>query len=196
MSAPLQRILQLLHLAENLKFELRHSWLSNGRRESVAEHTWRLALMVMLLAPYLKQPVDEKKALKMALIHDLVEAITGDIPAFTEEDHQQVNKYENECRAIEQIRDILGNELGEELYAIWHEFEDLTSQEAKFVKALDKMECQLQHNEADIDTWNELEKQNIFSLMEPYCNFDPTIKELHDILVIEGKAKLQQVTYE
>src|SRR6056297_1491823 len=82
LQSELTKVLKLLNLAEKLKFELRHSWLSNGRQESVAEHSWRLALMVVLLAPHLGEPVNMEKALKMALIHDLVEAEAGDVPVF------------------------------------------------------------------------------------------------------------------
>ena len=67
-------ILELLKLAERLKFELRHSWLSNGRQESVAEHTWQLALMAFLVHRHLEKPVVLEHVLKLILIHDLVEA--------------------------------------------------------------------------------------------------------------------------
>src|SRR5579883_513093 len=86
----LRRMLEMLHIAENLKHEMRHSWLSNGRQESVAEHTWRVAFMVILMAPYLDQAVDIEKCLKLALLHDLAEAETGDIPVF--ENQQQDRK--------------------------------------------------------------------------------------------------------
>lgn len=75
-------ILQVIALAEKLKYEMRHSWLSNGRQESVAEHTWRMSLMAILVEPYLDQKVNIEKLLKMVIIHDLVEAEAGDIPAF------------------------------------------------------------------------------------------------------------------
>ena len=65
-------ILQVIALAEKLKYEMRHSWLSNGRQESVAEHTWRMSLMAILVEPYLDQKVNIEKLLKMVIIHDLV----------------------------------------------------------------------------------------------------------------------------
>lgn len=71
-----QPILKLLQLSERLKFELRHSWLSNGRRESVAEHTWQMALMAMAMHRHLEHEVDLERSLKIVLVHDLVEALT------------------------------------------------------------------------------------------------------------------------
>ena len=67
-------ILETLRLAERLKSELRHSWTSSGRRESVAEHSYQMALMAVLLHPHLERSVDLCHVLQMALVHDLVEA--------------------------------------------------------------------------------------------------------------------------
>src|SRR3954453_15307575 len=73
-------ILTFLREAERLKTVMRSGWTSEGQRESVAEHTWRLCLMAMLL--YGRTPdIDLARLLKMCLIHDLGEAIGGDVPA-------------------------------------------------------------------------------------------------------------------
>lgn len=65
MQEQIERIYQLIKLSEKLKMELRHSWLSNGRQESVAEHTWRLSLMAIALQPYLEKDIHMEKLLKM-----------------------------------------------------------------------------------------------------------------------------------
>jgi putative hydrolase of HD superfamily len=75
-------ILDVLRLVERLKLEPRHSWLSDGGRESVAEHTWQMALLAMLVHRHLAQPVDLERTLKLVLVHDLVEAEAGDVPFF------------------------------------------------------------------------------------------------------------------
>src|SRR5206468_2698482 len=159
----LTRILDVLHIAERLKHEMRHSWLANGRQESVAEHTWRVALMVIMVAPYLDQTVDIEKCLKLALLHDLAEAETGDIPVFENQqrDRKQA-KYYNEQRAILHIKSMLNDEVGQQIYELWEEYERQECYEAKFVRALDKLEVQLQHNEADLSTWLHLEKLMVF----------------------------------
>ena len=75
-----QKYIEFLNVIEKLKCNTRHSWTSSGRQESVAEHSWRLAVMAMLCADEYPN-VDINKVIKMCLIHDWGEAITGDIPA-------------------------------------------------------------------------------------------------------------------
>src|SRR5437762_13718163 len=82
---PSAQLLRFTRLSERLKLELRHSWMSNGRRESVAEHTWHMALLAMLVDRHLEHPVDTERTLKMILVHDLVEAEAGDVPVFETE---------------------------------------------------------------------------------------------------------------
>ena len=76
-----EELLDILSVAEKLKCNTRHSDTSSGRRESVAEHSWRLALMAMLVGPEFPE-ADRDRVIRMCLIHDLGEAFTGDIPAF------------------------------------------------------------------------------------------------------------------
>ena len=114
----LMQFFKLLNLAERLKSELRHSWVSCGRQESVAEHTWRLSMMLILLQPYLKQPVSMEKVLKMAIIHDLVEAEVGDTPVFEIDKAGAQQKAIKEKRAMENIRQSLSNSVGEEIFAL------------------------------------------------------------------------------
>jgi putative hydrolase of HD superfamily len=125
----IRQILSTLTLAEALKRELRHSWLSDGRQESVAEHTYQMALMAVFVAPYLDTEVNLERTLKMILVHDLVEAVTGDIPFFEISDRKQ-HKAAIESAAIEKIRDLLPAEVGQDVYSLWQEFEAEGSYEA------------------------------------------------------------------
>jgi putative hydrolase of HD superfamily len=188
------RILDVLHIAEHLKHEMRHSWLSNGRQESVAEHTWRVALMVIMVAPYLDQAVDIEKCLKMALLHDLAEAETGDTPVFEnqQQDRKQA-KYYNEQRAILHIKSTLNEEVGLQIYELWEEYERQECYEAKFVRALDKLEAQLQHNEADVSTWLHLEKLMVFQpkWMQRFCEFDSGLTLLGELIKEDAAEKLR-----
>ncbi|MGH6920943.1 MAG: HD domain-containing protein, partial [Geminicoccaceae bacterium] len=149
-------ILDFLALAERLKCELRHSWLSNGRQESVAEHSWQMALMAMLMHRRLEVPVDLGKTLRMILTHDLVEAEVGDVPFF-DRSERKATKAARERAAIELIRTRLGGPVGQEIYDLWHEYEAKQTAEAKFAGALDHLEVQAQHNLAHIRTWTPIE---------------------------------------
>ncbi|MFH0889537.1 MAG: HD domain-containing protein [Candidatus Aenigmatarchaeota archaeon] len=189
MNDDLGKILKFLHLAEKLKSELRHSWLSDGRRESVAEHTWRTSLMAILLEPLLKKPVNLEKVLKMVIIHDIVEAEAKDVPAF--EQGRKEEKVRNEQKAIENIRTMLDSKTGNEIYDLWQEFENLITLEAKFAKALDRIEVLIQHNEADIKTWKEIEHAFNLVSADKYCEFDETIKLFNEMVKEDALEKLK-----
>ena len=76
-----KELLRVLHTAERLKDETRHCYTSGGRRESVAEHSWRLALTALFLRDEFPA-LDMDRVIRMCLIHDLGECFTGDIPSF------------------------------------------------------------------------------------------------------------------
>jgi putative hydrolases of HD superfamily len=193
MKTNLLNILEIIKLGEKLKFELRHSWLSNGRQESVAEHTWRVSLMAMLIQPYLTKKVNTSRLLKMIIIHDLVEAEAGDIPAFDTMDNHAAKEKKtlNEIKSIEKIRDTLGDPLGNELYNLWFEFENKETYEAKVANALDKLEVQIQHNEADLSTWLDIEHEMSF-MMDKHVRFDHMLQLLKDLIEDEAEVKLKE----
>lgn len=186
-------IMQVLRLAEKLKFEMRHSWLSNGRQESVAEHTWRVGLMAVLIEPYIEEKLDMAKLLKMIMIHDLVEAEAKDVPAFDTlfDTERKEQKQLAEQTAMDNIRAMLEEEPGKELQALWLEFEAKKTFEAKVANALDKLEAQLQHNEASIDTWLEVEREMVY-LLKPHTEFHPVLEDLRKMIVTEAEEKLKE----
>ncbi|WP_425988509.1 HD domain-containing protein [Afipia sp. DC4300-2b1] len=170
-------ILQFLALSERLKRELRHSWLSDGRRESVAEHTWQMALMALLAYRHLELPVDIGRVLKMIIVHDLIEAIAGDVPYFEEGERKEL-KAERERAAIEEIRSMVAGETGQELFELWHEFEARATAEARCASALDHLEVQIQHNLASIDTWEPIEYDLVYTKMLDRCSHDAFLTSL------------------
>src|SRR5205823_1066174 len=120
----------------------RHSWLSNPKRqESAAEHSWMLALLATLLHDQLKKKVNLLTVLKMVAIHDLAEAITGDIPAH-EISKRNVRgvKYNAEQKAMKSLVKNLPKKKALEFIKIWEEFEENKTPEANFAQSLDKME--------------------------------------------------------
>jgi putative hydrolases of HD superfamily len=183
-------ILQFLEFSERLKCELRHSWLSSGRQESVAEHCWQLAFMALLLSPSLELPIKLEKALKMSLVHDLAEAETGDIPYF-EKSARQADKAEREQLVMERIRERLPGAIGQEIYDLWQEFETQTTAEAKFVKALDHLEVQFQHNRAALTTWEAIEYELVYTKMDAACQHDRFLQTLCDAIKADAEQKLR-----
>ena len=172
MKDQVDRILGFLALSERLKFELRHSWLSSGRQESVAEHSWQMALMALLMHRHLEHPVDIEKTLKMILVHDLVEAEVGDVPFFDTGERKRL-KAAREQQAIEKIRVALEPATGQEIYDLWQESEAKATAEARFATALDHLEVQVQHNLADFATWEPIEYDLVYSKMDQPCAVDP-----------------------
>jgi putative hydrolase of HD superfamily len=184
------RILDFLALAERLKTELRHSWLSSGRQESVAEHSFQMALMALVVHPHLAQPVDLDRTLRMILIHDLVEAEAGDVPFFDASGRREA-KPARERAAIENIRAAVSPPLGQEIYDLWYEFEDRASPEAKLAAALDTLEVQIQHNLAPLDSWTPVEQDLIYTKMDAHCAYDPFLAELCEAVKSQAEAKLR-----
>ncbi len=146
------KLLDILSVAEKLKCNTRHSYTSSGRKESVAEHSWRLALMALLLRDEFPE-ADMDHVLRMCLIHDLGEAFTGDIPAF--EKSEGAGQREEEL--LEAWVGSFPAPQGPELLALLREMDALETPEARIYKALDNLEAVIQHDEADIATWLPLE---------------------------------------
>lgn len=140
----LNSLLTFLRSAEQIKDTLRTSYTTQGRRESVAEHTWRLCLMAMLLRGEFPE-VDFERLVRICIVHDLGEAIGGDIPAI----HQTANapKSDRERRDFVELTGPLPARLRDEILGLWDEYEAAATPEAKLAKALDKLETLMQHNQ-------------------------------------------------
>jgi putative hydrolases of HD superfamily len=192
MKEKLESILKVLTLAEKLKCELRHSYLSNGRQESVAEHTWRMSLMAVLIEPLLLKQIDTARFLKMIIIHDLVEAEARDVSALDVLRNPEIKtqKMERERKAIENLKELLINVNGQEIYDLFYEFEDKETYESKVANALDKLEVQLQHNHADFSTWEEIEYDMTY-MMDKHTEFDETISLLKKLIEDEADMKMR-----
>ncbi|MEO8108576.1 MAG: HD domain-containing protein [Ginsengibacter sp.] len=192
MEKQITSILKVLALAERLKFELRHSYTSSGRQESVAEHTWRMSLMAVLIEPLLTQKVDTARLLKMIILHDLVEAEATDVSALDVLRNPEIKlaKIEKEKQAIENLRSTLKDTNGQEIYDLFYEFEEKQTYESKVANALDKLEVQLQHNHADFSTWEEIEYDMSY-MMDKHVLFDPTLFELKNQIEKQAENKMQ-----
>jgi 5'-deoxynucleotidase YfbR-like HD superfamily hydrolase len=143
-------LLDFLRAAERLKTVTRSGYTSAGDRESVAEHTWRLSLMALLLAPEFPE-VDFARLVKICLVHDLGEAIGGDVPAPEQARRRaagvSLGKAADERRDLVTLLQPLPTSLRDEITALWDEYEAAQSPEARLAKALDKLETILQHTQ-------------------------------------------------
>lgn len=148
------QLLAFLHRIETLKTNPRHAYTAGGVRETVAAHSWRTALLAMLLAPEFPE-LDMNKVIRMCLIHDLGEAVTGDIPAFEKTDEHR----SQERLALAQLVDTAPAADAAQMHALFAEMDALETPEARLYKALDRIEAVIQHNESDIATWIPLEYQ-------------------------------------
>jgi len=144
--------LNALHIAERLKDATRHCTTSNRRPESVAEHSWRMALMAYFIRDEFPE-ADMDKVGRMCLIHDLGEAFTGDIPTFNKTKADE----ETEEALLDHWVSSLPDPLSSDMRILYAEMNERKTIEAKIYKALDGLEAVIQHNESPLDTWIERE---------------------------------------
>ena len=140
----LDGILAFLRIAERLKSTPRSGWTTAGDRESVAAHTWRLSLMAAVLSDRFPG-IDLARLLKICLIHDLGEALHGDVPA--PEQSPEAGKAAREREDLQAVLAPLPVRLRQELIALWDEYEAARTPEAQLAKGLDKLETILQHTQ-------------------------------------------------
>jgi len=173
-------LLEFLRAAEQLKTVKRSGWTSAGEQESVAEHTWRVCLMALLVRDSYPG-LDFAKLVSLCIVHDLGEAIGGDIPA-----PQQVGgpaKSAQEREDLLQLVQPLPDLIREQLTALWDEYEAATTPEARLAKALDKLETILQHNQGS----NPSDFDYRFNLAygQRFTNSDPLIRAIRQLLDAE-----------
>lgn len=131
--------LELVMELDRLKSVLRRTRVrsADGRLENSAEHSWHVALMAVLMEEHSNQPVDIARVIKMLLLHDIVEIDAGD--TFVYDVVASAEQEENELKAAQRLFALLPKEQGDELLAVWLEFEAAQSAEALFAKALDRI---------------------------------------------------------
>ena len=149
-----------LNRVERLKSVRRHCVTADGEPETVAAHSWRTALMAYLLKDELVD-ADVDRVIRMCLIHDIGEAVTGDIPTFVKNAEQEETEKEAVAKLLKGLPGPLEQELGE----LFSEMEAQETKEAKIYKALDRLEAVISHNESDIATWLPLE----YELQQTYA---------------------------
>ena len=179
-------LLKALHTAEKLKDTMRHCYTSGGRRESVAEHSWRIALMAYWLRTEFPE-ADMDRVTRMCLIHDLGECFTGDVPTFVKTGADERREEELLYRWV----DTLPAPLREDMRALYREMEEQRTQESRIFKALDKLEAVISHNESDLSTWEEHEYTLNLSYGSEQAAFSPVLTALRRAMREETEAKIR-----
>ena len=167
------------------------------RKNTVAEHSWRLGLMALVIGTECKVRIDIGRTLQIALLHDLAEAKTGDIDAYDQVMGGKKlieDKAATEEAAMHEMTDDLP--FGDWIYSIWREYEDQQTVEAKFVKALDKIEGFLHIAEVGVEPYIPAEfhadyaTKAVVAFDEATHHF-PELKDLLDAVKADLKTKFE-----
>ena len=134
------------------KFITRQTFLSDAkRRENDAEHAWHMAIMTLLLSEYANEEIDVLRVISMLLIHDLVEIDAGDTYAYDEEGKK--TQRVREVKAADRIYGILPEDQGKKLRALWEEFEEAQTPEAKFAHVMDNVQPAMLNDYTEGKDW-------------------------------------------
>jgi putative hydrolase of HD superfamily len=150
----LRRQLEFVVEVDRMKAVLRQSPVAAvQRRENDAEHSWHLTLMVLVLAEYAREPIERARTIELLILHDLVEVYAGDTSVHDED--AVVGQHARELLAAERLYGLLPAEQGARLRAAWDEFEAHATPEARFARAVDRMQPVLLDWMAEGGTWEE-----------------------------------------
>ena len=182
-----EELLRILSVSARLKTELRHCWTLPDRQESVADHSWRLALTAMLLSGEEEYAdFDMNRVIRMCLIHDLGEAFTGDIPTFVKTGADG----KKEDALLTDWVDGFAEPQRSEWRALLAEMDAQQTREARLYKALDRMEALISHNESDLSTWLPLEYDLQFTYGRENAAFSPTLCRLREAIDDWSRRKI------
>lgn len=169
--ATLEKQLSFLREIDRLKSVVRQSpLLDESRKENSAEHSWHLAMYALLLNEYACGPVNSNRVIQMLLLHDVVEIDVGDFPIHSGSSSEL--QAEGESRAAARLFGILPSQQGNEFLALWQEFERAETEDAKFAKALDRLQPLIVNLLTGGGTWTE----NSVSMEQVFSRYGPVIK--------------------
>lgn len=190
MNEDLLKQIDFIKEIDKLKYIQRKTKLFNSdRNENDAEHSWHLAMMTIVLAGHSDKPIDVLKVLKMVLIHDIVEIDAGDTFIYdTVKNHSNTDE---ELIAAKRIFGLLPKEQADEFIAIWEEFEQGKTDEAKFAKSMDRLEPLLQNTSNNGGTWKEFNVpyQKVYDKKKAIKDGSTTIWNYAENLINESVEK-------
>ncbi|MCU0527785.1 MAG: HD domain-containing protein [Elainella sp. Prado103] len=152
----LQQQIQFILEIDRLKQVFRQTLLTDAsRQENSAEHSWHIAVMAIVMAEYAPEHADMMQAVKMLLIHDLVEIDAGDTPCYDVQGN--LDKAIREQQAADRLFGLLPTDQAIELRNLWEEFEAQTTATAKFATALDRLQPLLHHQQTQGENWQRFQ---------------------------------------
>ncbi len=172
---------------ERLKDTTRTAYMRSGRRESVAEHSWRLAMFALALSDEFPE-LDHFRVLCMCLVHDLGEAYDGDISATIQVNQQE--KIRKEEEAVQRLTSALGRKQSGAILSLCQEYNRGETKESQFVKALDKMETIIQHTQGTNPPGFDYEFNLTYG--KEYAEYDEMIKAIRDEIDKETVKKINE----
>lgn len=155
-SERLKKQFEFIQEIDKEKTVFRQTYLADGhRKENDAEHAWHMAVMVMLLSEYANEEIDVLHTMQLALIHDLIEIYAGDTYAY--DTAGNATKRQRELEAADKLFGILPDDQAKKMRALWDEFEEGTTPEARFACTMDKIQPLMLNNASYGKSWEEHE---------------------------------------
>lgn len=186
----LQKQLDFMLELDKMKNLYRQTYvLHEDRKENDAEHSWHLAILAFLLAEYSNEPVDIPHVMKMVLLHDVVEIDAGDTYCYDSEGYK--TKAEREENAAQRIFGLLPDDQRDEYYALWREFEDSETADARFAAMLDRLQPLLLNYTKGGISWQEhgVHKEQVVKRNMPYFSASEQLAEVIESVINDASDK-------
>ena len=163
--------------------------LHEDRKENDAEHSWHLAILAFMLAEYSKEPVDVLHVMKMVLLHDVVEIDAGDTYCYDSEGYK--SKAEREEKAAQRIFGLLSDDQRDEFYALWREFEDSETADARFAAVLDRIQPLLLNYTKGGVSWQEhgIRREQVLARNSQYLDVSDELAEVILDIINDAESK-------
>ena len=149
--------------------------IDDSRRENDAEHSWHIAVMALLFTEYAAEPVDIGRAVKMCVVHDLIEIYAGDTFAYDAAGNK--DKAQREQAAADKLFAMLPKEQGDEIRSLWEEFDEMQTADAKYAACMDRLQPFLHNTLTGGHTWVEsgTNRASVEKRMAIIKEFMPTV---------------------
>ena len=163
--------------------------LHENRRENDAEHSWHIAILAFMLAEYSNEPINVPHVMKMLLLHDVVEIDAGDTYCYDEDGNK--TKAEREGKAARRIFGLLPDDQRDEYYALWREFEDSVTPEARFAAVLDRIQPLLLNYTKGGISWQEhgIHKEQVLARNIAYFSTSDILSEAIKQVIEDAYSK-------